>query len=158
MPAKAAEFISQSMTGSKGWSVATSHRPMPAWWLEEHSSLSPCRQVSVRDVIPPTNACHGGLRNIPLSVLGRQVSVRDVVPPTNACHGGLRNIPLFRSHVLGRQVSVRDVIPPTNACHGGLRNIPLSVLGRQISVRDVIPPTNACCCLNSSLSPCGRFQ
>ena len=68
----------------------------------------------------------GGFRQV--SVLGRQVSVRDVIPPTNACHGGLRShIPLS---VLGRQVSVRDVIPPTNACHGGLRNIPLSVAGR----------------------------
>ena len=64
-----------------------------------------------KGLIPPTNACHGGLRNIPLSVLGRQVSVvviprpllkpalprteRDVIPPTNACHGGLvgGNIP-----------------------------------------------------------------
>ena len=30
-------------------------------------------------------ACHGGLRNIRVSVPGRQVSLRDVVPPTSAC-------------------------------------------------------------------------
>ena len=30
-------------------------------------------------------ACHGGLRDIQLSVPGRQVSAMDIVPPTSAC-------------------------------------------------------------------------
>ena len=97
-------------------------------------------------------ACHGGLRNIPLSVLGRQVSVRDVIPPTNACHGGLRNIlalsPWQAGFSKGRNdrhwsVVLRPLLkpPPTNACC--CLNSSLSPC-RQVSVRDVIPPTNAC--------------